>query len=269
MFKYGIVIDVNDNFDGDRIKIHIKGVDPVKYVKDDLPFAFPLLPKTIYTKPKIGETVLVFSQDDTFINDRFWLGPIISQPHKLNYDSLTAQSFLKSGLISPEPAPSQDPNNLGVQLQNDDVGLQGRGSTDITVKPDEIRLRAGKTLDMRTFNKKNPVYIQTKYDRNTNNGVINLVSDYINILSHNGIDKFNLSNPNSLISDDEFNNIIEKAHQLPYGDILIQFMEIFLKAFYTHVHPYAGLPPDSNQIELKKLSEYDLNKILSKYIRIN
>lgn len=269
IFKYGTVIDVQDDLDGDRVRVHIRGIDPSNYEIKDIPYAFPLLPKNIYIKPKIGETVFVFVQNDSFDDDRFFIGPIISQPHKIDYDTITSQSLLRSGLINPDIAPSQNPNNAGVQLEDEDVGFQGRGSTDIIVKPHEIRLRAGKTLDMRNFNKENQSYVQIKYDKSNKNGSINVVSDNINLLSHKGLDKFNMSDPTNLISDEEYAKIIEKAHQLPFGDVLIQFFNILLKAFSTHVHAYAGLPPDLNQIELKTLLEYDLKKILSKNIRIN
>lgn len=269
LFKYGTVVSVEDELDGDRVKVYIRGVDPVNYDIKEIPYSFPLLPKNIYIKPKVGETVFVFVQGDSFYEDRFFIGPIISQPHKIEYDTITSQSLLSSGLINPDIPPSQNPNNSGVQLENEDVGLQGRGNTDIILKPNEIRIRAGKTLDMRNLNKENPSFIQVKYDKSNKSGHVNIVSDKINLLSHSSKNKFNLSDPKSLISDEEYNKIIEKAHQLPFGDILIDFMNIFLKAFTTHVHAYAGLPPDLNQIEMKKLLSYELKNILSENIRIN
>jgi hypothetical protein len=269
IFKYGQVVSVDDDLDGDRIKVFVKGIDPQSFTLDDIPYAFPLLPKQLYVKPKVGENVFCFVQGDSFDDDRFWIGPIISQPHKINYDSMAALSFLNAGLIKPGIAPSTDPNNNGVQFENDDVGLQGRGSTDIIVKPNEIRIRAGKSLDMRTLNRENPSYMQVKYDRKTNEGSINMVSDNINLLSHKSIDKFNLVDSESLISDDDYTKILEKAHQLPFGDTLIELLNIFIKAFSTHVHAYPGLPPDLTQIELKNLLSYNLNKILSQNIRID
>lgn len=269
IFKYGTVVDVKDEFDGDRIKVFVKGVDPTKFVLDDIPYAFPLLPKQFYIKPKVGETVLCFVQGDSFNDNRFWIGPIISQPHKLDFDSMAALSFLNAGMIGPDIAPSTNPNNAGVQLEDNDVGLQGRGSTDVIVKPNEVRIRAGKSLDMRTLNIENPSYMQVKYNRNSNEGSVNIVSDNINLLSHKSIDKFNLVDSKKLISDDEYAKILEKAHQLPFGDKLVEFLDIFMKAFSTHVHAYHGLPPDLTQIEIKNLLSYDINKILSQNIRIN
>ena len=76
-----------------------------------------------------------------------------------------------------------------------------------------------------------------------------------------------LTDRDDLISDQTMNEIIEKAHQLPYGDILIEFLEIFRKAFISHVHPYPGLPPCSTD-DVIKTTSYNLKDILSENIRI-
>ena len=78
-----------------------------------------------------------------------------------------------------------------------------------------------------------------------------------------------VTDSNELITKEEYDNIIQKAHQLPFGDVLIDFLKILVKAFSNHVHAYPGLPPDLTQIEVKKLLEYEMDKILSKNIRIN
>ncbi len=269
LFKYGTVVSVDDELDGDRIKVHVRGSDPANFKLRDIPFAFPLLPKNLYVKPKVGESVFVFTQDGSLDGDRFWVGPIISQSHRLDFDGKTSKSFLSSGLIKPDIAPSTDADNVGVQLENDDIGLQGRGSTDVILKQDEVRIRAGKSIDMRKLNKENPSYIQIKHNKSNKQGAINIVSDYVNILSHKSIDKFNLTDPNHMITEDELNKIMEEAHQLPFGDKLVELLIIMIKAFTTHVHAYPGLPPDLNQIEVKNLIEYPIDNILSKNIRIN
>lgn len=269
IFKYGTVVSVTDELDGDRIKVHIRGVDPNNYVVENLPYAFPMLPKSLYVKPKVGEVVFVFSQNDSFLDDRFWIGPIISQPHKLDYDSVSPLAFLNAGLIGPDIAPSKTPENRGLQPDNDDVAVQGRGNSDIIVKDSEVRIRSGKSYDLIKLNKENPTYIQVKHNQENKQGVINIVSDNINILSHKSVDKFNLSDPESLINSKEMAAIMEKAHELPYGDVLVGFLKLFIKAFSSHVHAYAGLPPDLSQIELKNLLEFQLDNILSKNVRIN
>ena len=59
-----------------------------------------------------------------------------------------------------------------------------------------------------------------------------------------------------------------KAHQLPYGDVLVEFLKLFVRTFSSHVHPYPGLPPCQTTDYLETTS-YDLDKILSESVRIN
>jgi hypothetical protein len=269
IFRYGTVIAVNDELDGGRIKVFVKGLDPYSFKEKDIPYAFPLLPKTVHTQPKVGEKVLIFTQNGESADDRFWIGPLVSQPDKIAFDPLGGQAFLTASVLPPGTAPSTDPDNVGVSMDPDDVGFNGRGSTDFIVKPDEIRIRAGKSLDFRKLNKKNPAYIQVKYNKSSNESSINIVSDVINLLSYKGLENFNLVDSKDMINSEEYKKIIQKAHKLPYGDILVDFLDMFIKAFTTHVHAYAGLPPDLTQIELKNLLEFELDKILAKNIRIN
>ena len=68
--------------------------------------------------------------------------------------------------------------------------------------------------------------------------------------------------------EDSYQKIIDKAHQLPYGDILVEFLELFRRTFLNHVHPYPGLPPCQTE-DYIQTSTYDLDKILSDSVRIN
>lgn len=269
IFKFGSVISVDDKSDGGRIKVHVRGEDPINYDINNIPYAFPLLPKTIHVKPKVGEFVFVFTQSGDYNDDRYWIGPIISQPDKMSYDSITALSFLNAGNVNPATAPSTIPENKGVPMDEGDIGFYGRGNSDIFLKPSEVRIRAGKSYDLKHYNRENMSYIQVKHDNIKKEGAINIVSDNINLLSHKSIDKYNLTDPTKLITDEEYEHIMKTAHQLPYGDILVELLEILIKAFSTHVHAYHGLPPDISQNEIVKLLEFDIKKMLSKNIRIN
>ena len=71
-------------------------------------------------------------------------------------------------------------------------------------------------------------------------------------------------------------NIIKKAHQLPYGDILVDFLSDFVNMFKSHVHTYHETPPTPGtpamvQFERKYgmlPSEYK-KKLLSDSVLIN
>lgn len=268
-FKFGVVVSVTDIEDGDRVRVYIKGEDPADYKVNDIPYAFPLLPKHLFVKPQVGEKVIVFRQSDKSSDDRFYIGPIISQPDKLGSDTLAPDAFLKGGIMSPGVAPSTIPENNGLQPDPSDIALFGRGSTDIIQKKNEIQIRAGKSVDLKKFNRNNLTYVQVKNDSTTGKGQINIVSDNVNFLSHSSSIKFNLCDPEKLITDDEFQKILKEAQQLPLGNKLVEYLELQRKAFATHVHAYPGLPPDATQNEVKSYLNYDLTKVLSQNFRCN
>ena len=110
--------------------------------------------------------------------------------------------------------------------------------------------------------------MKLKYHRNASDysSTATIVADKINLITHN-IGRFNLTDRDDLISDEAMDEIIEKAHQLPYGDILIDFLEIFRRAFLSHVHPYPGLPPCMAD-DVVKVSSYSLKDMLSENVRI-
>ena len=80
-----------------------------------------------------------------------------------------------------------------------------------------------------------------------------------------GITKFGFPHCETV---DSIQKIINKAHQLPYGDILVEFLTLFVDAFAKHVHPYPGLPPCQTS-EYLETTTYDLKKMLSDSVRIN
>ena len=71
-----------------------------------------------------------------------------------------------------------------------------------------------------------------------------------------------------LINNNEMQKIIDKAHKLPYGDVLVEFLNMFVDAFAKHVHPYPGMPPCQTS-EYIETTTYDLKKILSENVAIN
>ena len=87
LFRLCEVLSVIDDNDGLRIKVRLYPED-VKYKTiKELPYCFPILPKHLHINPKVGECVLVFlSTIDHSESNRFFLGPLISQPYTLNFD---------------------------------------------------------------------------------------------------------------------------------------------------------------------------------------
>tara|TARA_R110000851_G_scaffold848_3_gene2874 strand:- start:3362 stop:4303 length:942 start_codon:yes stop_codon:yes gene_type:complete len=290
IFYYGKVTSNIDELGANRIKVRIIGVDDA-LSGSQLGFAFPMLQKFIHIVPKVGETVLVFIPDvkNPFI-DRLYLGPIISQPQNLyqENDLFSARSALSSGIKEAKPSPNTIPENKGVYPQLDTIAIQGRNNSDILLKEKELVFRAGQfdskvvRGEIPKFNKVNPSYIQIKHDvtlrEETENkesklgGVINVVSNKINLLTHeNGSPRFKLNDQDTMITDLEMQKIINNAHPLVFGDNLIKFLKVFIDAFINHVHAYPGLKPQdtSGSKDIDSLLEYDLDSMLSKNIKIN
>lgn len=295
----GKVVDVSDEFNLGRIKVIIngtsaKGGDNNTKI-DDLPWCFPLLPKYLNIQPKVGESVFILTfSDDRAHSDRLYVGPIISQPQKLNFDggTTTALNGFSFATSTPEINTNQIPALRGVFPDNKDTTIQGRNNTDILFKPNEILLRAGKYKDSTptsnnplpiSFNNINPGFIQIKHNivlskNNKQTGsVANVVADKINLLTHRASNpKFNLTDQDDMITQDELLKILETAHPLPYGDLLVEYLILLKNAFLHHVHNGGGKPPtdliigEVRSVEqfTKKADELE-KKMLSQNIRIN
>lgn len=313
----GEVVSVIDPQQMGRIKVRIYGAatrggdnDTPGLIREDgsldvdvLPWCMPMLPKFISVQPKKGETVYIMTLDKNkgFI-DRLYFGPVISQPQNLNdeqyrFSPLGGIAFAnKAPNMAPETIPSID----GVFPNPQDISIQGRYNTDITQKHNEILLRAGKFTTTKpslenpydfSFNTKTQGYIQIKNDvtfvkdnsvttkdETERGSVTNIVSSKINLLTHkNGSPLFTLNNNQNLISDDELSKILETAHQLPFGDVLLEYLRLMKDAIFNHVHNGNGnsatdLTASGNKqsIAAFKAKADDLEKtMLSKNIRIN
>jgi hypothetical protein len=295
----GEVVSVADPNDLGRIKVRIKGPrnkggdDGV--LDKDLPWCFPMMTKLFSVQPKVKEAVFVFVFGKNKEHaDRMYFGPIISQSNLLNNDPyyMTALRGFTFSSQNPNIAISTIPQLKGVFPNPEDVSVQGRYNTDITQKHNQIIIRAGKfntsTPDSNnpypfTFNNKTQGYIQIKNDvqieLETNNGsnnqekgtITNIVSNKINLLTHkDGSPRFNLTNQNDLISDEEMLKILDEAHQLAFGDIQLEYLILLKNAFLSHVHNGSGNVPSGQALLDFKTKAEDLEKrMLSKNIRIN
>ena len=142
---YGTVVSIDDETDGGRIKVRIPDLDN-KISDNELPWSYPLLPKFFHIYPQKGEIVRIFLEDIQFpMRSRFWLGSVISQLHKIEYDdNLTALSTTNYGIVAPDVAPSKIPESEGVFPRKTDIAIIGRVNTDIILRNNEVHIRAGK-----------------------------------------------------------------------------------------------------------------------------
>jgi len=297
--QLGLVVSVDDPYGLGRIKVRIPGNANVggdsDATVDELPWSYPMVSKFFTGQPKVNEGVFIL----TFTNqkshsDRLYFGPIISQLDKLNFDALNVSAL--NAFTSANVNPSVDMNRIpalnGVFPKLDDIAIQGRDNTDIILRKNEILIRAGKFVESKPnennpykfqFNNTTQGFIQIKNNVNlVRDGqdlgsVTNIVGNKINLITHkDGAPRFNVMNQETQISDEEILNILEQAHPLPFGDLLVQYLILLKNAFLNHVHNYNGIPPTDLTVgttlpvkEFNDKAEDLENRMLSKNIRIN
>lgn len=280
-------------FDGLRIRVELPNDRPNEL--KELPWAFPLLPKTFQSIPKVGESVLVLS-DDTFEGQRYYIGPIISQPQFNTFcQKRNSTSLLLTHDTNPLEKISNNPDTTGAFPSSDDVAIVGRGSEDISLKYDdttkksEVTLRAGirtetvndpnpNMIGNIIFNGTDPAYIQLKYKKNLmtkqnqeGNSVINLVANQINLMSNKDDNiSHNLHDNEDMIADENMDEIMQNLHQVPMGDKLVELLTIIKGCILHHVHPWAGMEQCGDWSGyINQLNHYDIKSILSQYVRIS
>jgi hypothetical protein len=303
--------DERFNADTHAIRVRIVGSQYDNDTTDDeLPNCFPLLPKHLNFVPQKDELVLVFlGGKDEKHSDRFYIGPIVSREEKMGKDTAdtTAASNYEIGIAQPAQQIERIPSAKGVYEDPFNVVIEGRNNTDVIQRENEVLIRAGKfKLNNRlSYNSKNPGYIQLKFNQkfneqeldefNIGNGtqksdkpsfvtVTNVVSEKINLLTYDKGNTYGLTDKGDkdkgaavYITDDEMNNILNNAHPLVFGDILLDYLKAFRNAFETHVHDGGRLiaedktdKPDPTPVGDFKAKAKDLEtKMLSKNIRIN
>ena len=286
--RVGQVISLDDPEKCGRIKVSINRLDRTKESLGEFNYCYPLLPQLIHVRPKVGEVVIVLFTSINSTSNKYYIGPIISQPHKMQEDPYYggALNIFQDGFKLDNPNYEE-----GVFCDNKDIAIYGRKGCEVILKENDIRLQCGVRIGendqfKESFNTLSPAYLKIKYyqneqiadNKNINLGETNtyqstatLVADEINLLSNWGDhgNGFKLNNKDgNLISDEDMEKIIAEAHVLPFGDKLVDFLRLFLSAFQQHSHSYPNKPtilpsgfPD--------IYNTDLTQILSKHVRIN
>jgi hypothetical protein len=276
---YGEVMSIDDDTDGGRIKVKIPDLDNRISNINDLPWCYPLIPRFVYQYPQVGELVRIFLEDIKFpMRSRFWTGSVISQIHKIGFDSkFTATSTTNYALVNPEKAASTYPDADGVFPIKTDIAIIGRINTDVILRINEVHIRAGKheNDNVLKLNTKNPAEISLVFEpvnttittNNTSTCYYSntiITSDKIAIISHTGNPQFKAAR---LTSDDR-TRIFNEGHPLGRGDIIVEALNVFRDAIINHIHGYSVLPADKSAI-INKLEQLQLDLILQKNIVIN
>lgn len=268
-FYYGEVVSIEDSTDGGRIKVRIPDLDG-KLTNTNLPYCYPKMPKFFHVYPKVGELVWVYIPNTSRpYKGRMWEGSYISQPQKIEYDNyLSALSNTDTKTTKSLPSIQLNPDTRGVFPNKEDIGILGRVNTDIILKENQVELRAGKHEDgdITKLNKKNPASIRLNFDNidgDTRSSVITQ-GNKIALVTHNGNPRFKTNQ----LSVDDRNRIFEEGHPLGRGDIIVKALEMLRNAMVQHIHPYANLPADENDI-INELNKIDFTQLLQRNIVIN
>lgn len=307
----------NRRFNADKhaIRVRLIGADLDNSTSDgELSNCFPLLPKHLNFVPQENELVLVvmFGEDGKD-GDRFYIGPFISSDDKMNFDGAdgTAMASFTNGITDVGEDIENLPKAKGTYENPQHVVIEGRGSTDIIQRDDEILIRAGKFKfgKRKEFNDENPGYIQIKYNQPYNKTewneynitnpdsaskpnpqpfefvtVTNIISNKINLLSYDNNNTYGLTSVDKnqtgaalYITDEEMDKILNEAHPLVFGDLLLQYLKAFREAFENHIHDTARVVAEDKTDkenptpvrDFKNIAKDLESKMLSKNIRIN
>ena len=290
ILRFGKVVNVDDPHGGGRIQVRTEYDNTIE--KDEhLEYCIPLLPKMLHVIPKVGELVLVVSMSaGDYENMNFYVGPIISQEDKLYFeDKDKALAITSEGWHGWDPNPRYNRNTLPTLYPDlEDISLEGRKSAGLQLKDNEVRVKAGvKVMGVKgpESNTEDPAFMSLKYypDNRPKDGfksTATIVADKINLISTKSDDPATRDIPvtqnkdadakekDNLISDNAMRELVEKAHKLPYGDTLIEFLDLLRTAFAKHVHPFPTMAPCTDE-NMKAVATYDLDGMLSDNIRIN
>lgn len=264
---YGEVVSIVDQAEGGRIKVRIADIDD-KTLNDDLPDAYPAIPKFIHMYPQVGEVVRIYLEDIRYPQrGRHWVGSVISQLQKIGRDGfLTALSTTNVALGAPDKAPSLYPDAKGVFPDIADIGLIGRDNTEMMLKPKQVLIRAGRheVKNILALNKQNPATIQMDISSDGKQSSIIQLADKIALIAHDGNPKFPATNYDA----DTIQRVFDEGHPLLRGDMTVQVFEIIRKAIIEHIHGGAGVGVDKNAI-IEDLQKIDFTQLLQNNIRIN
>lgn len=285
--KYGEVISIDDQHGADMITVRVYPEDNSKKDNDRTMTAFPLLPKMLHVKPKVGEGVLIlFAVWSDGNSQRYYIGPVISQPHRMyNEPWFMGGDTYQRGAFKPwDVNPLLAADAEGIYPKDDDISIVGRKNCDIQIKDDDIRIRAGvKLVDNNycvKYNRTNPAYIKLKYHEHPVGEDIKstatIVADKINLLSNKStevsIEDNTEEGRRDLITDEKLNKVLEDAYSLPYGEKLVELLKTMIEIFNQHTHDYIALPPNAAFVEkMTEAANEPLykRKLLSGTVKIN
>lgn len=117
---------------------------------------------------------------------------------------------------------------------------------------------------------KHKVGLASKKDHAANS-MVNVVANRVNIMSNKDDSiSHNLGDKDTLVNEEKIDDIMDNLHQVPKGDKLVELLNIMKGCILHHVHPWAGMEQCGDWSGyINKLNGYDIDSILSDYVRIS
>lgn len=118
-------------------------------IENEVAYAYPLLPRTLQSIPKIGEGVLVITSHlGDKDSQRYYIGPLLSQPQFWEYEKYyggrgTANALTDSRQTDPIESIDKNPETKGAFPSPNDVAIIGRGGSDIIIRDPKPSVAAG------------------------------------------------------------------------------------------------------------------------------
>lgn len=286
-----IVVQEKDVLEQGRIVARIVNLDNNgnvvpgrdKNIPDNrLPFAVPLSPGFLHYRPLPGEMVILLIENPSDITSpRYWVGPIITSPLKLSFQSFreSAQVFDKTDFNQNQKLKARLEPSLNLPGRAD-VALQGRDDARVILRPREIYMAAGIfRKDELKANTETPCTLRMRQIENQGEDVdlknissTELTSTVINLFSPRG--KFREEQLSQFENNEDLKDLGELANQLHpavFGDELVKLLDLIIRVLLNHIH--TPQKPLATTADSKTLSRYnvdgELQKIISNHIRLN
>jgi hypothetical protein len=262
--------------EGNRIRARISGLDN-RFADESLPICHPLLPIFLKVNPLVGELIDVLLCDTASpYDDRRWVGPVITQytylpgePCNTGQITLNRDGFYNfNGQLDPRTQPDAQ-GLFSDEKDADEQVWTGRGTTDISQKPNQIRLRSGKHEKGKNLvkNQVNPATLALHTSEDGKKSAVAAVADKFYFLGHQG--SVILPQTRSGEIDDALIEQMETdSSPATLYTPLAEFLDLQRQVLLAHAHGYDGSSLIMTAL-VKKLAEFDLTQIGSKTMRLN
>lgn len=303
-----IVRSVSDNAGQNRIKVEIVNVDDNGNIvpgkdknisTEKLPICIPLNSEVVHVRPKVGECVLVISENPSDLSSiRYWIGPMLTSQIKLNYESFgESQSIFNPSSFSDKvifggPTKQNQAAETSVLPGQNEISLQGRNDSDVILKNREVLIVAGKfKVDSTQLNVDNKCFIQIKQvdispkltgiksvdlkltesfkpftQQNFEATNFNFISPEGKFREFDNNHEENKTNPR--IKD--FGERAATLHPLMYGDEGIKLLKLILQFLLNHIHTPQNAPLKNNiSSELEPYLQGKLQDLITYTLRSN